>query len=136
MILLDTSVLSRTLRRRRPGPEERALAVFLNELLESDVAVGLPGIVVQEVLSGIRDDSWFAELEDRLRHFPVLPALHADHVEAARLCNRCLARGVTTSPVDCLIASVTIAGGHELFTLDNDFRQIAKHAPLKLLAYK
>jgi predicted nucleic acid-binding protein len=137
LILLDTSVLSRTLRRRKPGPDEHALTTFLNGLLASDAAVGLPGIVVQEILSGIRDEGWFTELEARLlTSFPIFPATTAEHIAAARLCNRCLAHGLTISPIDCLIAAVAIAGSHELFTLDDDFRGIAKHAPLKLLAYK
>ena len=137
MILLDTSVLSRTLRRRTPGPEERALATFLDGLLTSDVPVGLPGIVLQEILSGIRDEAGFTELEARLlTSFPIVEATAADHIAAARLRNGCLSHGLTTSAIDCLIATLTMAGGHELFTLDEDFRRIAKHAPLRLFAYK
>jgi predicted nucleic acid-binding protein len=137
LILLDTSVLSRTLRRRKPGPDEHALTTFLNGLLASNAPVGLPGIVVQEILSGIRDEGWFTELEGRLMSsFPILTATAADHVAAARLGNRCLARGLTASAVDCLIAALTISGDHQLFALDDDFRQIANHAPLNLFAYK
>jgi predicted nucleic acid-binding protein len=35
-----------------------------------------------------------------------------------------------------LIAALAISGDHELFTMDDDFRQIAKHARLRLFAYK
>ncbi len=137
MILLDTSVLSRTRRRRRPGPDERALAAFLQELLDSQAAVAVPGIVLQEVLSGIRDAHAFAELEGRLlSSFPIVEATAGDHVSAARLRNTCLDRGLTASAIDCLIAALSISGDHQLFALDDDFRQIAKHAPLKLLDYR
>lgn len=137
MILLDTSVLSRTLRRRKPGPDERALAAFLERLLASDVPVGLPGVVLQEILNGIRDEKAFTDLEGRLvSSFPIILATTADHVAAARLRNHCLTHGLTAATVDCLIAAVAIVGGHDLFTLDDDFRQIAKHAPLKLFAYR
>jgi predicted nucleic acid-binding protein len=137
LILLDTSVLSRIRRRRKPGPDERALATFVDRLLESEAAVGLPGIVLQEILSGIRDAAAFIELERRLTtSFPIVMATAADHIAAARLGNRCLDRGLTTSATDCLIAALTISGDHQLFALDDDFRQIAKHTPLKLFAYR
>jgi predicted nucleic acid-binding protein len=48
----------------------------------------------------------------------------------------CLSHGLTTSTVDCLIAALTISRDHQLFALDDDFRQIAKHAPPKLFAYR
>ena len=93
--------------------------------------------MLQEVLSGIRDAHAFAELERRLlSSFPIVEATAADHVAAARLRNHCLSRGLSASAIDCLIAALAISGDHELFTLDDDFRRIAKHAPLKLLAYR
>ena len=63
MILLDTSVLSRVFRRRRMGPEEQRLQAVVEELMSGDVPLGLPGIVLQEVLSGVRKEKQFADLE-------------------------------------------------------------------------
>ena len=60
MILIDTSVLSRTLRRRRPGPEEVRLRATVDDLMASDVPLGLPGVVLQELLSGIKSEKQFA----------------------------------------------------------------------------
>ena len=135
MILLDTSVLSRVFRRRRPGPEERGLRDIVEALMKSDVALGLPGIVLQEVLSGIRGEKQFADLQERLLSaFPIVHPTTADHVQAARLRNRCLARGQNVSGIDCLIATLAVAGSHELFAVDGDFVAIARHAPLKLFA--
>jgi predicted nucleic acid-binding protein len=53
-------------------------------------------------------------------------------VEAARLKNLCAGKGLNVSGVDCLIAATAIAGDHELFAVDGDFEDIAKHAPLRL----
>lgn len=133
MIVIDTSVLSSVFRRRSPGPNELHLRRHVTDLLNSDEELALPGIVLQEFLTGIRSDRQFASLEAQLlASFTVLIPTVADHIDAARLCNACLNHGVTASGSDCLIASVTIVGGHELFTLDRDFRNIARFVPLKL----
>lgn len=133
MILLDTSVLSRVFRRSRPGPAEQRFRDTVEGLLRADIPIGLPSIVLQEVLSGIRDERDFADLHERLRSaFTIVHATVADHVEAARLRNVCLAKGLNLSGVDCLIAAVTIAGGHELFTVDRDFTNLAKHSKLRV----
>ena len=133
MILLDTSVLSRVFRRKRPGPVERHLQGVFDELMASDIPLGLPGIVLQEVLSGIRSERQFSDLAAKLiAGFAILPEGTREHVEAARIKNVCLAKGLNASGGDCLIAACAIAGGHELFAADEDFEAIAKHAPLKL----
>ena len=133
MILLDTSVLSRVFRRRRMGPEERRVQAVVEELMTSETPLALPGIVLQEVLSGVRDERQFADLERRLlASFDIVNPTTRDHVEAARLTNKCLGAGLTASGPDCLIAVLAISGGHELFALDEDFRALARHVPLKL----
>ena len=133
MILLDTSVLSRIFRRKRPGAEERRLQAVFHELMASDVPLGLPGIVLQEVLSGIRSPRPFTDLAAKLLSaFSVLPAGVPEHVEAARVKNACLGKGVNVSGVDCLIAACAIVGNHELFAVDEDFEAIGRHAPLRL----
>ena len=137
MILFDTSVLSRVFRRRRPGPGERRLQALFEELMASDAPLGLPGIVLQEVLSGMRSARQFADLRDKLlAGLTVIPASREDHLEAARLKNLCLGKGLNVSGMDCLIAATSIAGGHELFAVDGDFAEIAKLSPLRLFEEK
>jgi len=101
--------------------------------MAGDVPVGLPGIVLQEVLTGIRSPRQFDDLRSRLlAAFIVVPANVRDHVEAARLRNVCLSKGLNVSGIDCLIATCTMAGQHELFAVDDDFETIAAHTPLRL----
>ena len=135
MILLDTSVLSRVFRRRQPAAAERRLREVVDGLLAGDAPLGLPVIVLQEVLSGVRSERQFAALENKLLSaFAIVHPLTDDYVGAARLRNRCLAKGLNVSGIDCLIATVAISGAHELFAVDTDFPAIARHAPLKLYA--
>jgi predicted nucleic acid-binding protein len=133
MILLDTSVLSRVFRRRRAGPEEKALQAVFDTLMSSDAPLGLPGVVLQEVLSGMPSEKQFRELRSKLLGaFTILTATVEDHLEAARLRNLCLGAGANVSGIDCLIAASAIAGEHELFTLDADFIAISRHSKLRL----
>jgi predicted nucleic acid-binding protein len=67
-----------------------------------------------------------------LAAFTIVSAGVSEHVEAARIKNVCLRKGLNVSGVDCLIAACTITGSHELFALDEDFEAIAMHAPLTL----
>jgi predicted nucleic acid-binding protein len=135
VILLDTSVLSRVFRRQRLGQAERELHAAFERLLSSDRSVGLPGIVLQEVLSGLKSEKQLTELQAKLSAaFAIVPAAVDDHVQAARLRNRCVARGVNVSTVDCLIAASTISGGHALFSIDDDFEAIRRHSDLQLVS--
>ncbi len=98
MILLDTSVLSAALRRRRRSAGELRAADSLAELIGNDVPVAIPGIVLQELLSGVGDEAQFARLADLTHPFPVIMAERKDHVAAARIANGCRRRGARMAP--------------------------------------
>jgi predicted nucleic acid-binding protein len=134
VILLDTSVLSAVLRRRKPGPAELRLAGRVAELLESESPVSVPGIVLQEILTGISEQAQFQTVRRAvLRGFPIVTANAGDHVLAAELANGCRGHGVAVSAVDALIAALTIQARGSLLTMDEDFERIAAHSSLKVL---
>jgi len=133
VILFDTSVLSRVLRRKKPGEDERALHETLESLMVQEEPLGLPAIVLQELLTGIHSDKQFEQLRSRLlASFQIIHPDTEDYIQAARMKNKCLAEGVNVSGADCLIAAITNGGEHELFALDADFESIARVVPLKL----
>ena len=133
MILFDTSVLSRVFRRTAAGSEEKSLRLKVDAMLKEDVPLGIPVLVLQELLTGIRSEQQFAELQSTLLgSFEIIHPDTDNYVEAARLQNKCIAKGFNVSGPDCLIAAVTISEGHELFAIDTDFQTIARIAPLKL----
>lgn len=131
MIILETSLLSLAFRRRWAGGRPPAVD-HLDEMLESKTMLAIPGIVVQEILSGIRTESQFQETKAGLSAFPLLLAQPRDHFAAAKVFNVCAANGVALSTVDCLIAAQAMARGASLWTLDEDFTRIARHTGLKL----
>jgi predicted nucleic acid-binding protein len=135
LILLDTGVLSAVLRRRRRGNREERLAAQVTELLESDEEIALPGIVFQEILSGIAEAAHFEKVLGSVREsFPIVLAIEGDHEEAAKLANTAARRGVAVSAPDALIAAQAVRVGATLFTVDPDLVRIASFAGLRLLA--
>jgi predicted nucleic acid-binding protein len=136
VILLDTSVVSAVLRRRRRGPGEHAVARKVAALLTNDEEVVLPGIVFQEVLSGVAERLQQEKLLASVREsFPIALATEGDHLMAADLTTQAARRGVALSIPDALIAAQAINRRAVLFTLDTDFESLVPLATLKLLAH-
>lgn len=90
------------------------------------------GPIRQEILSGIRDETQFKELEARLNAFPDLPISAEDHVTAARYFNLCRGKGIQGSNTDFLICAVAVRHRLAIFTTDKDFALYAKHLPIVL----
>ena len=132
MILLDTSVLSLAFRRRRAGEAEPQVAAILRRLVTEDTPMGVPGIVLQDLLSGVRSSQEFDRLMGIMEGFPLVMARREDHLNAARIANACAKKGVPTSTVDCLIAALAISRQAALFTLDADFVRMAAPSGLTL----
>lgn len=133
MIVLDTSILSLAFRRRRRTGNPPSVGV-LREMIAADVPLAVPGIVAQELLSGVRTDEQFRTIEKGLAGFPVLLAAERHHIRAARIINSCRSKGIACSTVDALIAALTTEEGGRLFTADADFRRIASCCELELFA--
>ena len=133
MILLDTSVVSAILRRRRKGEGEQVLARKVDELLRSDEQVALPGIVLQELLSGIAERSQYEKVLTGVREsFSVVLATEGDHLKAADIVNTASAKGIEFSTPDALIAAQGLNRRAALLTTDADFAKLAKLAGLRL----
>lgn len=130
-VLVDTTIWSLALRRKRPKLKEQILVNELSELIKELRAV-LIGPIRQEVLSGIPDPSKFEVVRQHLAAFDDLPIVKADYEEAARVYNECRKKGVQGSHVDFLICAVAIRHSAAVFTTDRDFTNYAKHLDLEL----
>jgi predicted nucleic acid-binding protein len=130
MIVVDSSVLSLVYRREWVGLRPSVVEEF-EELVRANAALAIPGIVLQEVMAGVRIESKFLALRSALLSFPILPASAEEHVLAAEISTSCGRSGIAASAVDCLIAAQTIACNGRLWTLDRDFAAIARYSRLK-----
>jgi predicted nucleic acid-binding protein len=113
-------------------PEPHVAA--LQELIENDDDLCLCGVILAEVLQGIRSDSDYRKTRNYLDALILLPMDQATFVRAAELYRTLRKRGITIrKPVDCMIASVAIERNLPLLHNDRDFDQIAKHSKLKAM---
>jgi predicted nucleic acid-binding protein len=128
-VVVDTSVWSLALRRRRPSEAPEVLE--LAELVREGRAVIL-GPVRQELLSGVQGPSQLETLRDHLRAFPDLELEPEDYEEAARSFNSCRARGVQGSNTDFLICAAATRRRFTILTTDADFASFERILPVRL----
>ncbi|MFH0802030.1 MAG: PIN domain-containing protein [bacterium] len=130
-LIVDTSVWSLALRRDPPANHPKV--ALLEELIKNGESIYLLGVIVQEILQGIRKTSNFKKVMEHLSAFPVIHLRLDDHVEAAKLWNHCASKGVLAGTIDFLIAAVAIRSHCRLLTTDEDFSRIARHSKLRVL---
>ncbi len=119
MILVDTSVWIDFFNSSRGQAGDE-----LERLIQSNAPLVLTGLVVIEVLQGLRRG--VEPVANLLSRWPLIePSGFATYLEAARISRQARARGTTVSIVDTLIAAVALEFGATLFSLDRDFRQLA-----------
>jgi len=128
-VIVDTSIWSLALRRRRGGKSPQA-TVLKN--LVTDRRVQMPGPVRQGILSGVRSPSDFRKLHERLASFPDLSLATEDYVKAAEFFNTCRSKGVQGSNTDFLLCAVSWRTRFPIFTTDKDFGVYAGHLPVFL----
>jgi hypothetical protein len=128
MVLVDTTVWIDFFA-DRSEPHVAAL----QELIENEEDLCLCGVILAEVLQGIRSDADYIETKDYLADLIFLPMRQVTFVRAVELYRSLRKRGVTIrKPVDCMIAAVAIEHDIRLLHNDHDFDYIAKHSKLRV----
>ena len=89
-------------------------------------------VIRVEILTGVKDEVAYAQLDKELRALRQLPLTEDVWERAARLRWELRRRGVRVAVPDMVIACCAIEYECELFHLDHHFDVIAHHAPLKL----
>lgn len=123
MIAADTSTLAAYL----AGEGGRDVEV-LDEVLAGH-RVGLPPVVVTELLSGARSA---ARLEALIAALPLLEPSDGYWARAGVTRRRLLAHGHRAPLADALICQSCLDHGVALLTRDRDFRTFARHCGLRL----
>ena len=129
LILVDSSVWIDYLNARRglAGDE-------LDRLIQEGAPLVLTGLVVTEVLQGLRRDH--LSVARGLALWPLIePEGFALYVGAAGLYRAARQRGITLSTVDVVLAALAIEHDADLFTTDSDFEGL-RFAGLKLWPFR
>jgi predicted nucleic acid-binding protein len=134
-VLVDTAIWSLALRRKAAdlNAVEESLVQELRELIQEG-RVQLPGLVRQELLSGIKTAAQYERLRGILRAFPDEPADIFDYEAAATATasNSCRAKGIAMATVDALICAIALRRKLLIFTTDSDFQNYSNVLPLRL----
>ena len=106
----------------------------LENLIVKREDICLCGIILTEVLQGIREDSEFNRTQDLLGNLVFLPMQYYVFLRSAEIYRNLRRKGITIrKPVDCMIAAVAIENDIPLLHNDKDFIPIEKHFGLKRL---
>ena len=130
MIVIDTSVWIPLLN-GIDHPKVRQARVAI----EGPEDVGVPGIILEEILRGLRSDTQFRRVRDfLLSDFTYLEMTQPLFIRSAEIYRTLRRKGKTIrSTADCLIAACAIEETASLLEDDADFRTIAECVPLTLI---
>ncbi|MGV3278740.1 PIN domain nuclease [Rickettsiales bacterium LUAb2] len=129
MIIVDTSVWIDFFNGFQ-SKEQQAL----QKLIMNNEPVAITGIILTEILQGIKDNSTYDKVKESLLAFPIYnPQGTISYVNMADIFRTLRKNGITVrKTVDCLIATVCIENDFSLLHKDNDFTVIAEYIPLKV----
>ena len=132
MVLVDTTVWIDFFA-DRPQPHVAAL----QKLIEEDADLCVCGVILAEVLQGIRADADYRKTKDYFESLILVPMRRTTFEKSAALYRSLRKKGVTIrKPIDCMIASVAVEHALPLLHNDRDFDQIAQHSKLKTVKLK
>ena len=107
----------------------------LTQAIEDNEPIGLPGLILTEILLGLPNDAEAKRIAQLLEAFNNVPEpSRADHLAAAAVYRACRTQGVTIrSTIDCLIAQLCMRDDQSLLAKDRDFERIAEKTDLQLV---
>ena len=95
----------------------------------------LCGVILTEVLQGIRDEKEYLKTESVLSNLIYLPMEHVTFLLAAGIYRSLISKGITIrNSIDCMIAAVCIENRIPILHNDKDFDLIAREFDLKVLS--
>ena len=105
---------------------------MLEELISDGEDICVCGIVLTEVLQGIRNDARYRRTKAHFDNLILLPMAKSAFVRSAAIYRSLRKKGITVrKPVDCIIAAVALEHKVRLLHNDRDFLPIEKHFGLK-----
>jgi len=127
MVLVDTTVWIDFFS-DRPLPHVKVL----EDLLVNREDLCICGIILTEVLQGIRKDSEFLKTKKLFSNLVFLPMRYSTFLKSAEIYRSLRQKGITIrKPVDCMIASVALESEIALLDNDKDFDPIEKYFQMR-----
>ena len=129
MVLIDTTVwIDFFAARQLPH------VTALERLIKGREDICICGIILTEVLQGIREKNEFRKTKELFNTMIFLPMPYSVFLGAAEIYRTLRRKGITIrNSIDCMIASVAIENDIILLHNDRDFIPIERHLGLKVL---
>jgi len=127
MILVDTSVWIDFFTNRPAGHVEA-----LSKFIEDGDNIATCGIVLAEVLQGIKKDAEYKKTKELFSSIIYVPMQRSTFIKSADIYRELRKKGVTISKsLDCMIASLALENDIYLLDNDQDFDYIEQYFELK-----
>lgn len=111
-----------------------AQVAILETLIQEREDICLCGVILTEVLQGIRNDKEYKRTESALSDLIFFPMTYETFLLAASIYRNLRGQGMTIrNSVDCMIAAVCIENSIRLLHNDRDFDIIAQHFDLRVV---
>ncbi len=131
MVLVDTSVWIDFFHDRKTPHVE-----FLESCISESKNLCICGIILTEILQGIRNDKQYSKIKRYLENLLYLPMEYSTYLESAEVYRFLRKKGVTIrKPVDCMIASVALEHNVPILHNDKDFNPIEHHCGLQVVKF-
>lgn len=106
----------------------------LESLIKKGIDICVYGIILTEVLQGIRQEDEFRKTKELFNSIIFLPMPYTVFLRSAEIYRMLRQKGITIrKSMDCMIASAAIENDIHLLHNDKDFEPIEKHCGLKSL---
>jgi predicted nucleic acid-binding protein len=129
MVLVDTTVWIDFFRGRATREVDE-----LERMLDDGETICICGVVLTEILQGIRTDAEYRKTLARFDAFLFLPMDRQVFLKAAKIYRSLRQRGISVrKSIDCMIAAVSIEHDVALLHHDRDFDPIEAHCGLKVI---
>ena len=131
MILVDTSVWIDFF-----NDQDTPGVAALEAMIHDGEDLALCGVILTEILQGIRDDRAYTLTRERLEPLVMLPMTDAVFLRAAEIYRTLRKRGITIrKSIDCMIAAVAIENEVRLLHNDRDFDPVAEWCGLSVVSF-
>jgi predicted nucleic acid-binding protein len=130
MTLVDTSIWIDFL--RGENSSERRI---LHKLIEDEEEISITGIILTEILQGIKEDEKYQKTRNYFLEFPMYePNGITTYINAARIYRECRNNGKTIrSTIDCIIAAICLENDLSILHKDRDYDIIQECVGLKVI---
>lgn len=106
----------------------------LESLLEQEEDICICGIILTEILQGIRKETEFKKTKNLFNSLIFLPMSYSTFLQSAEIYRKLRQKDITIrKSIDCMIASVALENNISLLHNDKDFLPIERYCKLKVL---